>query len=182
VEGRDIELEEHACMSLTAGLRAAAYGLPFQPCAGLHGSDIPALNKWVAIPDPYGSGTSVYAIPAIRPDFAVLHASEVDERGNVRVFGSFHWDRIMSRAAQRVLVTAERLAPGESFERQPELTLVPDFLVEAVAVVPRGAWPGSSHPDYGVDYEAVRRYRRDEPDALRAHLAEAPEARALVHA
>ena len=180
VERRELELEEHACMSLTAGLRAAAYGLPFQPCAGLHGSDIPVLNKWAEIPDPYGSGRSVYVVPAIRPDFAVLHASEVDERGNVRVFGSSHWDRIMSRAARRVLVTAERVAPGESFASRPELTLVPDFMVEAVAIVPQGAWPGSSHPDYGVDYAAVERYVHGPAD-LDAHLAEAPEARALAH-
>ena len=56
VETGGIELEEHACASLTAGLRAAAFGVPFQPCGGLHGSDLPELNGWKAIEDPYGSG------------------------------------------------------------------------------------------------------------------------------
>lgn len=181
VERKEVRLEEHACMSLTAGLRAAAYGLPFQPCAGLHGSDLPSLNQWALMEDPYGSGQSVYAIPAIRPDYAIIHASEVDDLGNVRVYGTSHWDRIMSRAAKSVLVTAEKRVPGESFERAPELTLIPGFMVEAAAIVPRGAWPGSSYPDYPVDYGAVARYLETSARALDAHLEEAPEAREHAH-
>ena len=38
-----IVLEEHACMTLTAGLRASAFGVPFQPVGGVHGSDLAAL-------------------------------------------------------------------------------------------------------------------------------------------
>jgi len=69
-------------MTLVAGLRAAAYGVPFQPVGGVHGSDLAALNGWRRIQDPYGSGQEVYVIPAIRPDVAVIHANEVDEHGN----------------------------------------------------------------------------------------------------
>ena len=47
------------------------------------GSDIPELNGWVRIPDPYGKSEPVYVIPAIQPDLAVIHASEVDAQGNV---------------------------------------------------------------------------------------------------
>jgi len=78
VENGALKLEEHACASLTAGLRAAAFGVPFQPCGGLHGSELPALNGWTSLDDPYGSGQSVYLIPAIGPDYAVLQVSEVD--------------------------------------------------------------------------------------------------------
>jgi glutaconate CoA-transferase subunit A len=74
-----------------------------------------------------------------------------------------------------VLVTAERLVPTDVLRLQPELTLVPGFMVEAVAIVPNGAWPGSMHPLYEIDYPAVERYMKDEPGALEAHLAEAPE-------
>jgi len=164
-------------MTLVAGLRAAAYGVPFQPVGGVHGSDLAALNGWRRMPDPYGSGKEVYVIPAISPDIAVIHANEVDEQGNARVLGSPFWDHPLTRAAKRVLVTAERLAPSEALAAQPELTLVPGFMVEAVAVVPRGAWPGSMHPLYEVDYAAVENYLRDEDGALEAHLAAAPEAR-----
>lgn len=162
-------------MTLVAGLRAAAYGIPFQPVAGVHGSDLAQLNGWRKMADPYGSGAEVYVIPAIRPDITVVHAAEIDEHGNARVFGSPFWDHPLTRAARRVLVTAEKLVPTETLSAQPELTLVPGFMVEAAAIVPRGAWPGSMHPFYEVDYPAVDAYLRDAPGVLEAHLAGAPE-------
>lgn len=174
IETHAVELEEHACATLTAGLRAAAFGVPFQPVGGVHGSDLPELNGWAKIDDPYESGESVYLIPAIRPDITVIHANEVTASGDARVFGTTHWDRLMTRAAGKVLVVAERLVDDAEFERRPELTLVPGFLVEAVAIVPRGAWPGSCWPDYGVDYPAVTRYV-DRDRTLDEHLADAPE-------
>lgn len=174
VEGGALALEEHSCASLTAGLRAAAFGVPFQPVGGLHGSDLPALNGWKCLPDPYGGNSETWVIPAITPDFAVIQATEIDEAGNVRVAGTPHWDRIMTRAARSVLVVAEELVGTDSFRAQPELTLVPHFMVEAFAVVPNGAWPGSCWPRYEIDYAAVEAYLQA-PD-LAAHLAQAPEA------
>ncbi|KQO91178.1 CoA-transferase [Methylobacterium sp. Leaf91] len=182
VERGEIRLEEHACATLTAGLRASAFGVPFMPCGGIHGSDLPGLNGWKQIEDPYGTGESVYAIPKITPDFAVIMANEVSEEGDVRVYGTSHWDRIMSRSAKRVLVVAEKLAPSASFREQPELTLIPHFLVEAISVVENGAWPGSCWPHYEVDYPAVEAYMKDGPAVLKQHLDSAPEAREAAHA
>jgi glutaconate CoA-transferase subunit A len=181
IERGEVELEEHACMSLVAGLRAAAAGVPFQPVAGLHGSELPKLNGWQSISDPYGSGAEVYLIPAIRPDFAVIHANEVDEQGNARVFGSPHWDLRATRSARQVLVTAEKLVSGDHIRRQPELTLVPGFMVRAVSIVPGGAWPGSMHPYYGIDRDAVARYVGAD-DGLEHHLDSAPEQAGVEHA
>jgi glutaconate CoA-transferase subunit A len=165
-------------MTLVAGLRAAAYGIPFQPVAGVHGSDLAALNGWKTVIDPYGSAREVYVIPAIQPEVAVIHANQVDEHGNARVLGSPFWDHPLTRAAKRVLVTAESVVSTDTLASQPELTLVPGFMVEAVAIVPRCAWPGSMHPDYEIDYPAVERYMKDEPGVLETHLRDAPENRA----
>ena len=181
VERQEIELEEHACMTLTAGLRAAAYGVPFQPVGGVHGSDLPALNRWASVADPYGSGQQVFVIPAIRPDIAVIHVNEANEQGDARVYGTSQRDRILSRAARRVFVVAEALAPVASFQKRPELTLIPGFMVQAVAVAPNGAWPGSCWPLYEVDYPAVEEYMRSQ-GMPEAHLAAAPECREPVHA
>ena len=163
-------------MTLVAGLRAAAYGIPFQPVAGVHGSDLARLNGWHRVADPYGSGQEVYVIPAIRPDVAVVHAAEIDELGNARVFGSPFWDHPLTRAAGRVLVTAERRVATPDLAARPELTLVPGFMVEAAAIVPRGAWPGSMHGLYEADDAAIEAYLRDEPGGLERHLCAAPEA------
>ena len=180
IERGEVELEEHACASLTAGLRAAAFGVPFQPCGGLHGSGLPELNGWKCIDDPYGSGQRTWVVPAVRPDFAVIQASEIDAQGNVRVSGTAHWDRIMSRAAGSVLVVAEKQVDSAVFEAQPESTLVPYFMVQAYAVAPGSAWPGSCWPAYAIDYPAVEAYM-DKNSELAAHLAAAPEAKEASH-
>ncbi|CAP44021.1 CoA transferase subunit A [Bordetella petrii] len=175
IESGKLQLEEHACATLTAGLRAAAYGVPFQPCAGIEGSHLIDINGWHRLDDPYGSGKPVWVIPAVQPDFAVIHANEIDSRGNVRVLGTSHWDRIMSRAARSVLVVAERQVSAEVFEKQPEVTLIPYFMVQAYAIAPHGAWPGSCWPHYEIDYPAVQAYLEPGADALQAHLDAAPE-------
>lgn len=162
-------------MTLVAGLRAASFGIPFQPVAGVHGSELARVNQWQTLRDPYGSGQEVYVIPAIRPDVAVIHAAEIDEQGNARIYGSPFWDHPLTRAAKRVLVTAEKLVTTDHLREQPELTLVPGFMVEAAAIVPRGGWPGSMHPDYEIDYPAVERYMQDAPGVLERHLSDAPE-------
>ena len=174
VELQQIVLEEHACMTLTAGLRAAAFGVPFQPVGGVHGSDLPSLNHWASVTDPYGSGKEVWVIPAIQPDIAVIHVNEANELGDARVYGTYNWDRIMSRAAKQVFIVADTLASVQSFKDRPELTLIPSFMVQAVAVVPNGAWPGSCWPLYEVDYPAVEDYMDTTRD-LGLHMACAPE-------
>lgn len=145
--------------------------------AGVHGSELARVNRWQTVRDPYGSGRDVYVIPAIHPDVAVIHAAEIDAQGNARVYGSPFWDHPLTRAAKRVLVTAEKLVPTERLAAQPELTLVPGFLVEAAAIVPKGGWPGSMHPEYDIDYPAAEHYMQDAPGILEEHLAAAPECR-----
>jgi glutaconate CoA-transferase subunit A len=80
-----------------------------------------------------------------------------------------------------VLVVAETLAPAASFRERPELTLIPGFMVEAVAVAPNGAWPGSCWPLYGVDYPAVEAYMQTQ-GLPEEHLAAAPECPEHAHA
>lgn len=177
VENGELELEEHACATVTAGLRASAFGIPFQLCAGIDGSDLAELNGWVRIDDPYNTGEHGWAIPAIKPDYAILHVNDVSDRGDCRVTGTSHWDRIMSRAAKTVFVVAERVLPVKDFADNPNLTLVPHFLVDSYAVAPGSAWPGSCWPEYEVDYDAIDDYLIDSADSLQQHLSVAPEER-----
>jgi glutaconate CoA-transferase subunit A len=147
----------------------------------VHGSDLAALNKWASITDPYGSGKDVWVIPAIQPDIAVIHVNEVNELGDARIYGTFNWDRIMTRAAKKVFVVAEKMESIESFQERPELTMIPSFMTKAVAVVPNGAWPGSCWPLYEVDYPEVESYMNTE-GSLEEHMARAPEAKEAAHA
>lgn len=152
-------------------MRAASHGVPFEPIVGLAGSDIPAVAGFKTVKDPY-TGAILYAIPAIRPDWAILHVQEADILGNARIYGSPYWDLVMSRAAARVILTAERIVPTEELARMPELTRILHFLVTAVVHAPEGAHPTSCHPYYGIDEAGVRAYiaAAEQPETLRAYL------------
>lgn len=154
-------------------MRAASFGIPFQPVAGLTGSQIPETSGFARIKDPY-SDQWVYAIPAIRPDWAIIHVPVADARGNARIYGSPFWDRVISRAARRVILVAERIVPTGELARQPELTVIPEIFVEAVVHLPRGAHPTSCHPFYGVDESAVWHYLdlAGTPEGLARYLDE----------
>jgi glutaconate CoA-transferase subunit A len=54
-------------------------------------------------------------------------------------------------------------------------------MVQAVSIVPNGAWPGSCWPLYEVDYPAVEEYM-DTSGSLEAHMAKAPELGTIAHA
>lgn len=141
------------------------------PVAGLFGSDLPAASGFQAVRDPY-SGQEVYVIPRIAPDWAVIHVHEADADGNARIFGTPFWDRIMSRAADHLILTTERIVPTDEFARLPELTIIPGFLVVAVVEAPGGAWPGACWPLYATDEPAVWDYlaASREPGSLAAYL------------
>ncbi len=157
VEEGWLEVIENACPTVMASFQAASFGIPFQPVAGLEGSDIPRASGFAKVADPF-TGKEVYVVPAIQPDWAIIHASEADGQGNARIYGSPVWDRLMSRAAKRCIITAERILPTDHFVRQPELTVIPELFVEAVVLAPGGAWPTSSLPDYDLDEAAIWDY------------------------
>jgi len=123
--------------------------------------------------DPYG-GDEVYAVPRLQPDWAVIHVPEADAEGNARIYGTPFWDRLMTRGARRVIVTAESIVTREHLAAQPELTAIPELFVAAVVHALGGAWPGSCFPLYEVDYAAAEAYATMplDADALTRHLAE----------
>jgi glutaconate CoA-transferase subunit A len=158
-----------------AGLRAASLGVPFEPLPGLKGTDLPATADFRTVKDPW-TGAEVYVVPALRPQWAVLHVQEADARGNARIYGSPGYDVLMAQAADRVILTAERIVPTEELARIPELTKVSELTVAAVVEAPGGARPGDCPGYYDIDEAAVRRYlaATGTPAGLAAYLASVP--------
>jgi len=138
-------------------MQAASLGIPFQPVRGLFGTDVAADGGFATVRDPY-SGELVYAVPRIRPDWAVLHVHEADEQGNARLYGSPGYDLVMAEAAAHVILTTERLVSSEEFRAHPEQTKIPGIFVSAVAVVAGGASPCGCMPDYDVDPDGINAY------------------------
>src|SRR5207237_1332288 len=116
----------------------------------------------------------ILTVPRIQPDWAILHVPLADSNGNARILGSEFEDVLMSQAARGVIITAERIAKPGELEQQPELQKIAGFLVTAVVLAPRGAWPGSCYPCYEYDPSAIAAYLTCSGDAgaLAAYLDE----------
>ncbi|MCP3973317.1 MAG: CoA transferase subunit A [bacterium] len=153
VERGDIAVEELSETALNARLGAGARNLPFLPTRGLIGTDLIDINdNLVMIPDPFG-GTDIVACKALVPDVALVHAHRADQHGNVQYEPTILWPDIgiMPKAATKVIVTAEEIVDTEVLRRNPDRTVLPGFIVDAVVEVPYGAHPTSFPPSYGYD-------------------------------
>jgi len=151
------DLEESEWM-LLGRLRAAAAGMPFLPTRAGLGSQLVDERALREVVDPY-TGASYLAIPALRPDLALIHAWRADPAGNVQMpWPPEHLadvDVLLARAASRVVVTVEHLVTAVEVRRTAERTVLFGFEVDAVVEAPHGAWPTASAPDYGADLEAI---------------------------
>ncbi len=154
VEGGRIRVEELSETLLNARLGAGARNLPFLPTRGAIGSDLIAQNpdNLTLIEDPFG-GHQVLACRALVPDVALVHAHRADRYGNVQAEPTILWPDIgiMPKAAKRVIVTAEEIVDTEVLRRNPDRTILPGFIVDAVVEVTYGAHPTSFFPNYGYD-------------------------------
>ena len=171
VEAGTIRVEELSETALNARLGAGARNLPFLPTRGLIGTDLIAVNpdNLVLIDDPFG-GPQIVACRALVPDVALVHASRADRAGNVACDPSIRWPDlgIMPKAARKVIVTVEEIVETDVLRRDPDRTVLPGFIVDAVAEVPYGAHPTSYFPRYSYDTElhlAWARAARDDATA-----------------
>lgn len=176
VEKEGVEAREHACYTVIAAMRAAAYGLGFMPVRGLDGSDLVEARGFLRIPDPYAPEDrtrDVVTIPAIRPDLAVIHVQWSDQQGNGVIAGAKCEDLLMARAARRVVLTAEQVLATDDLPVPLDHVDIPAVLVDAVVEAPRGAWPGSCHGVYSADPAGVQELLDlASRDALMAYLKE----------
>ncbi len=138
---------------------------------GFAGSDIPERSGIHTIEDPY-TGETLYAIPRLQPDWAIIHVHAADAEGNARIGGNRAFDFEMTRAARSVIITAEEIVSSETIMEEPELTVVPGFMVRAVVHAPGGAGPCSCYPNYEVDEAEMRRYMElsQTPEGLADYL------------
>ncbi|HYA50489.1 MAG TPA: CoA-transferase, partial [Streptosporangiaceae bacterium] len=141
--------EEWSHMAIGLRFRAGAMGVPFLPTLTMLGSDLMGVTGAKTMACPY-TGETLCLVPALFPDVALLHVHRADRLGNCQIDGYPHMDADIAKAATTVLVTAEEIIPEDETRRRPDRTIIPGFLVDAVAEVPFGSYP---HECYGL-YEA----------------------------
>jgi len=148
-----LEVEEYSHAGMTARVMAGAAGLPFFPLNNYGGSDLPDVNPSIrSITCPY-TGVRLATVPALRPDVAIIHAQRADAKGNTQIWGLLGVQKETTFAARHVIVVAEELVDEAVIRSDPNRTLIPGILVDAVVIEPFGC-----HPSYVQGY-----YDRDNP-------------------
>jgi glutaconate CoA-transferase subunit A len=150
-ERASLELEEYSHFGMVGRYTAGAMNLPFFPLRSYFETDMPAANPLIRqVPSPYGDGV-VYAVPPLRPDVAVIHAQRADAAGNSQIWGLLGCQKEAAFAAERVIVVVEELVDETVIRADPNRTVIPGLIVNAVVVEPFGAHPSYAQGHYDRD-------------------------------
>jgi len=142
-----LELEEHSHAAMANAYEAGAAGLPCAIFRGYIGGDLPKVNSKIKrVTCPF-TGEELAAIPAHRPDVAVIHAQRADKAGNVMIEGVLGVQKEALLSSKRSVVTVEDIV-DELPERSLNAVVLPHWTVGHVVEVPGGAWPSYAQGYY----------------------------------
>lgn len=147
IERGELEWEEYSHFGMITRLQAGASGLPFLPMNQTGAADLEKVNSNVRrIPDPFG-GKDVIVVPALNPDVAIVHVQRADVNGNAHLWGIIGEQKEAAFAAKKVILTAEEIVDEAVIRSDPNRTLIPGVVVDAVCHVPYAC-----HPSYAQGY------------------------------
>jgi glutaconate CoA-transferase, subunit A len=140
---REVELEEHSHAGMANRYVAGASRMPCALMRGYVGTDLVAHTRVARVTCPF-TGEQLVAVPALNPDVAIVHAQEADRDGNVQLWGIPGVQKEAVLAAERSLVTVERIV--DELEPRPGGMIIPSWVIDVVAEA-----PGGSRPSYSLD-------------------------------
>lgn len=166
LESGQLEWEEYSHFGMISRLQAGAAGLPFMPMNQTAAEDLEKSNgQYRRIIDPY-SGREVVVVPALKPDVAIVHVQRCDVNGNAHIWGIIGEQKEAAFASKHVILTAEEIVSEDVIRSDPNRTLIPGFIVDAVVESKYAA-----HPSYTQGY-----YDRDNAFYLEwDHISENPQ-------
>ena len=146
-----LELEEYSHFGMVGRYTAGASNMPFFPLRSYFETDLPKVNPLIRpIRSPYGNET-VYAVPPLKPDVTIVHAQRSDADGNTQMWGLVGCQKEAAFAAERVIVVVEELVSEDVIRADPNRTIIPGLIVDAVVVEPFGAHPSYVQGSYDRD-------------------------------
>ncbi|MEA3374719.1 MAG: CoA-transferase [Chloroflexota bacterium] len=144
---RPIELEEYSHFGMVGRYLAGAYRLPFFPLRSYRGSDLPTVNPRIrSLDSPYGDDP-VAVVPPLHPDIAIAHAQRADSDGNTQLWGLLGVQKEVAFASRHVVIVVEEIVETDVIRSDPNRTVIPSLLVDAVVHEPYG-----THPSYVQGY------------------------------
>jgi glutaconate CoA-transferase, subunit A len=170
-----LALEEHSHAGMANRYVAGASGLPFAVLRGYAGTDLPLHTDTISTVECPFTGERLAAVKAINPDVTVIRAQRADRAGNVQIWGIVGVQKEAVLAARRSLVTVEEIV--DELPPTPGAVVLPHWVVNAVAVAPRGAAPSYADGYYDRDNAAYRAWDKISRDrsAFRQWLVELRE-------
>jgi glutaconate CoA-transferase, subunit A len=157
VETSKARFEEWSHLAMGMRLRAGAMGVPFMPLRAMLGSDVlKQLPEAKTIDCPF-TNEKLLLVPALNPDVALIHVQRCDAYGNAQIDGLQFMDIDLATAANKVILSTERIVSNDQIRRAPDHTKIPFFAVDAIVEVPYGSAP---HECYGV-YEPMIKHMED---------------------
>ena len=126
-------------MAIGMRFRAGGMGVPFMPIRSMLGSDVLRQRPEAKPIDCPFTGEKLLLVPALNPDVALIHVQRCDAYGNAQMDGLQFMDIDLALAADRVILTTERIVSNEQIRRAPDQTKIPFFCVDAVVEVPYGS-------------------------------------------
>jgi len=172
IEDGTLEWEEYSHFAMITRLTAGASGLPFLPMNQTGVSDLAKANpNYRTVVDPY-SGRTVVTVPALHPDVAIVHVQRADAEGNCHLWGILGEQKEAAFASARVIVTAEEIVEAEVIRSDPNRTIIPSLVVDAVCHVPFCAHPSYTQGYYDRDNAFYLEWDRtsSDPGRVRAWL------------
>ena len=153
IEAGELEWEEYSHFGMISRLQAGAAGIPFMPMNPTAASHLEAANpQYRTVQDPY-NGRDVVVVPALHPDVAIIHVQRADMNGNAQIWGIVGEQKEAAFAANQVILTAEEIVSEDVIRSDPNRTLIPGFIVDAVCEVPHCAHPSYTQGYYDRDNE-----------------------------
>jgi glutaconate CoA-transferase subunit A len=146
--------DEWSHMAVGMRFRAGAMGVPFMPIRSMLGSDVLKQRPEAKEIDCPYTGEKLLLVPALNPEVALIHVQRCDAYGNAQIDGLQFMDIDLAIAANRVILTTERIVSNDQIRRAPDQTKIPFFCVDAVVEVPYGCAP---HECYGA-YEPMMQH------------------------
>lgn len=146
-----LELEEYSHYGMVGRYLAGASNLPFFPLRSYLGTDMAAANQRIRfVESPYGEGP-VAVVPPLNPDVAILHAQRADRSGNTQLWGLIGSQKEVAFAAKSVIIVVEEVVDEAVIRADPNRTLIPGLVVDAVVHEPYGAHPSYVQGAYDRD-------------------------------
>ncbi len=169
---RALEIEEYSHFGMVTRLQAGASGLPFGVLRNYAGTDLPKANPLIKTIDCPYTGETLGTVPALNPDVTIIHAQRADSDGNAQVWGLMGVQKEAAFASKNVIVVVEELVDESVIRSDPNRTLIPSPIVDAVVVEPFGAHPSFAQGYYDRDndfYIAWDKIAKD-PETLQQYL------------